>query len=103
MENKNTFYYKKNIIISWEKIDFVPEIGDELNFKEDKFMAVGDFAEFAEAEPGKEFFVTDDFNTEAAGENNWKICRPIEFGGKKYGLIGCRTKGHGDFFLYELV
>ena len=54
MENKDTIYYDKNIVISWEKITFVPKAGDEYNISEDKFMALGLFAEYAEAEAEKE-------------------------------------------------
>lgn len=102
MENKNTIYYDKNIIISWEKITFVPQAGDKFSIEEDKFMAIGAFAEFADPEPGKELFVTDDFDVEAAAQNHWTVCHPIEFGGKKYGMVGCKIGEVGHFFLYEM-
>ena len=102
MKNKNTFYYEKNIIIGWEKITFVPEVGDKFYVNEDKFTAVKLFAEYVKDDFGKEVFVTDDFNAEAADGNGWKRCYPVEFAGKEYGMVGCRVDGAGLFFLYKM-
>ena len=120
MENKNTFYFDKDVSIVMEPVDFVPESGDVFMSCESKEEAVREYAKVADAvdeyETGRKRYVTNDFDASAAYKSGWCLLRPIALCGDRYGAIGYRSTvlvsacsgpetktQEGRFFLYKLV
>jgi hypothetical protein len=110
MENKNTFYFSKNIETHYDKDELVPQTGDELNICKDEDVALASYMRYrdderdAPYEPIEGEFLTDLFKKELI---DGTMCNPIYVGGKKFGFFGCRVKlttwlYEGHFFLYEM-
>lgn len=110
MENKNTFYFSKNIEIHYDRADLVPQIGDELNICKNEEVALASYMRYrdderdAPYEPIEEEFLTDLFKKELI---DGTMCNPVYIGNKKFGFFGCRVKPatwlyDGHFFLYEM-
>lgn len=110
MENKNTFYFDKNIEIKDDRVDLVPQIGDQLTFCNDEETALTSYMRYRDEErdalyePLEEEFLTDLFKKELI---EGALSNPIYISGKKFGFFGCRVKlatwlYEGRFFLYEM-
>lgn len=110
MENKNTFYFDKNIEIKDDRVDLVPQIGDELIICKDEDVALASYMRYRDDERDAPYepivgeFLTDLFRK---GLIDGTMCNPVYIWGKKFGFFGCRVKlatwlYEGRFYLYEM-
>ena len=108
MENKNTLYFKSNIVIKKTPIDLVPEVGDQFIVCDIKETAV-----MAGLETYKEADTVEVYYTEADESKNYVFCNPLVFGDKKFGFIGLKKQNTPTvaseavssrvFYLYEMA
>lgn len=106
MDNKNTFYFKSNIVIKKDPVDLIPEVGDQFLVCDTKETAIMAGLETYNEADTTVFYCTEDEGAKGV------LCKPLVFGDKKYGFVGMRkvstptaaseAVSSRAFYLYEM-
>jgi hypothetical protein len=110
MKNENTYVFKKNIIISKERVKIVPNIGDVFNLcKNQKEVfnlltnAKPNLEKFEESGCIIEYYSSKDLGEEVAG---YQFCYELSINDIKYDFFGYGLKHKNEqptrtFYLYK--
>ena len=86
MENKNTFYFKSNIVIKKDPVDLIPEVGDQFIVCDTKETAVLAALKMYTGDDATDIYYTDE------DKNGGIFCKPLVFGDKKFAFVGLKNK-----------
>ena len=103
-ENKNTYIFKKNIVIEKKRETIAPEFGDEFILCED----LADVCKRASQDKSSHNLTLEDYSTESLGDyvTDYKLCDKLSINDKTYSFFGYKI-GSPDgttrrkFFLYQ--
>ena len=103
-ENKNTFFYKRNIVIEKERETITPEYGDEFILCED----LADVYKRVSQDKSSHNLTVEDYLTESLEDyvTDYKLCDKLSINDKTYNFFGYKMAypdgtTRRKFFLYE--